>query len=91
MLFTVLILLFAAAMLAALGYSLYALMRGQGKGPRVFRGLAVRVGLALTLLLLVLIGLATGQLRPSAPWNRVHVEAEQPANDIGSPPGSTAP
>ena len=75
MLYSLFIVLLAGAMIGALGYSLYALVRYQGKGPQLFRGLALRVGLGALLLAFLLLGLATGLLRPSAPWNEVHTQA----------------
>lgn len=79
MLYKAFILLLAAAMIGALGASLYFLLKDRGKGRRVVFGLGLRVGLASLLLIFLLLGLATGQLQPTAPWDEVH--RSQPAAD----------
>lgn len=68
-------------MIGALAYSLVALVRGRGRSSRVWRGLAVRVALAVLLLALLIFGLASGRLVPTAPWNDVHLERSEADNE----------
>lgn len=49
---------------ASLGSGMYYLVKDRGQGQRVVRALTVRVALSLVLVLLLLVGLATGWLVP---------------------------
>lgn len=59
------------ALVASLGSGLYFLMVDQGDRTkrRTFHSLGVRVGLAVTLVSLVVYGVATGQLGHRNPWD----------------------
>lgn len=67
----VLILFFMAALVASLGSGLYFLMSDQGnlKKKRLFTSLGVRLALASGLFLVILFGVATGQLGHRNPWD----------------------
>jgi Protein of unknown function (DUF2909). len=64
MVLKVLIVLFMIALVASLGSGLYFLMMDQGnlQKKRLFTSLGVRLGLASGLLLVIVYGVATGQL-----------------------------
>jgi hypothetical protein len=70
MLLKFLIVVLLLALLASLGSGFYFLMKDQGDKHkrRTFHSLGVRVTLAVTLMLLVLYGVASGTLRSQAPW-----------------------
>lgn len=68
MLYKIFIVFLVLAMLGALGSSLFFLLKDRGQGKRTLLGLASRVGIAVLLLGFLLLGLATGLIRPSAPW-----------------------
>ncbi len=67
----VLIVLFMIALVASLGSGLYFLMMDQGnlQKKRLFTSLGARLGLASGLLLVVVYGVATGQLGHRNPWD----------------------
>jgi hypothetical protein len=48
----------------SLGSALYYLIADKGQGERTVKALTVRVGLSLALILFLLIGMATGLIRP---------------------------
>lgn len=73
----VIIVLFVA-LLISLGSGLVFLLKDQGEGKRTMHSLGVRVGLAVALLVLISYGVATGQLRSQAPWDRVDTPTNQP-------------
>ena len=66
-----LILLLMIALLITLGAGLYFLMIDQGdvKKTRLVNSLRVRVGIAGTLMELIVYGVATGQLGRPSPWD----------------------
>ena len=66
-----LIVLLMIALLITLGAGLYFLMIDQGdvKKTRLVNSLRVRVGIAGTLMALIVYGVATGQLGPPSPWD----------------------
>ena len=66
----ILIIILLVALLASLGSGFYFLMTDQGDKDkrRTFNSLGIRITLAVTLMLLVLYGVASGQLRSQAPW-----------------------
>ena len=59
------------ALLASLGSGFYYLMVDQGNKQqrRTFHSLGVRVGIAVTLMVLIAYGVATGKLGHSNPWD----------------------
>ncbi|MCY4043647.1 MAG: DUF2909 domain-containing protein [Cellvibrionales bacterium] len=50
--------------------SLFVLYREKGEGLKTFYALSIRVTLAVSLLVLVGFGVATGQIGSHAPWDR---------------------
>jgi len=83
MVLKVLIVLFMIALVASLGSGLYFLMMDQGnlQKKRLFTSLGVRLGLASGLLLVIVYGVATGQLGHRNPWDggpRGSVETSNP-------------
>ena len=75
-----LIVLLMIALLITLGAGLYFLMMDQGdvKKTRLVNSLRVRVGIAGTLMTLIVYGVATGQLGHTSPWDaRPTVEATE--------------
>lgn len=66
-----LIILFMVCLVASLGSGLYFLLVDQGdKGKRrTLHSLGVRLGLALGLAVVVIYGIATGQLGHRNPWD----------------------
>lgn len=51
--------------IASLGSALFFLMRDKGKSPRTMRALAMRVGLSVTLFLLILLANKLGWISPT--------------------------
>ncbi len=79
----VLIVLFMIALVISLGSGLYFLMMDQGnlQKKRLFTSLGVRLGLASGLLLVIVYGVATGQLGHRNPWDagpKSDIEASSP-------------
>ena len=75
-----LIVLLMIALLITLGAGLYFLMMDQGdvKKTRLVNSLRVRVGIAGTLMTLIVYGVATGQLGHPSPWDaRPTIEATE--------------
>ena len=64
MLSTVLILLFFAAIIYNLGAGLYFMMTDKGGSDHTLRALTRRIGLSVLLILLVIIGIWAGLIRP---------------------------
>jgi len=62
-----LILLMILAILVSLGSALFYLLKDPGNSKRSVKALAIRVGLSISLFLLLLIGFALGILEPSGP------------------------
>ena len=60
----VLIVLMLVAIVASLGSALFHLSRGAGDSNRMFRALALRVGLSVGLFVLLLVAWALGLIRP---------------------------
>ena len=58
------------ALLVSLGSGFYFLMTDQGdkEKRRTFHSLGVRITLAASLMLLIVYGVASGQLKSQAPW-----------------------
>ena len=81
----ILIVVLLVALLASLARGFYFLMTDQGAKDkrRTFNSLGVRITLAVTLMLLVLYGVASGQLRSQAPWE--NPRPVPPAADGKSP------
>ena len=75
MLLKTLIVLLLLALIASLGAGFYYLMVDQGDPHkrRLLNSLGLRITLAGTLMLLIVYGVASGQLRSNAPWER-HAE-----------------
>lgn len=64
MLGKILILLFLAAILYNLGAGLYFMMTDKSGSDRVVKALTRRIGLSVLLIVLVIIAIATGLIRP---------------------------
>ena len=64
MLSKVLILLFLAAIIYNLGAGLYFMMTDKGGSDRTLKALTRRIGLSVILILLVILGIWTGLIRP---------------------------
>lgn len=64
MLSKVLILLFLAAILYNLGAGLYFMMADKSGSDRVLKALTRRIGLSVLLIVLVIIAIATGLIKP---------------------------
>lgn len=62
--YKLIVILLLIAILASLGSALYYLVVDRGHGERVLRALTVRIALSIGLVLLLIIGLATGFLVP---------------------------
>jgi len=67
----IVIVVLVVALIVSLGSGFYFLMMDQGniKKRRLFNSLAVRVTLAVTLILVIVYGVATGQLGHRNPWD----------------------
>ena len=74
----VVILILLLALIASLGSGFYYLMVDQGDKTkrRVLHSLGVRLGLTISLIAVVIYGVATGQLGHSTPWDGGPVSAE---------------
>ena len=77
----VLIVILMLALLASLGSGFYFLMVDQGdkNKRRTFNSLGIRLGLAIALVVVIVYGVATGQLGHRNPW------------DAGPRPATTQP
>ncbi len=64
MLGTVLILFFFAAIIYNLGAGLYFMMTDKGQSDRTLKALTRRIALSVLLILLVILGIWTGIIRP---------------------------
>jgi succinate dehydrogenase/fumarate reductase cytochrome b subunit len=64
MLSTVLILIFFAAIVYNLGAGLYFMMTDKGESDRTLKALTRRIALSVALILLVILGIWTGLIRP---------------------------
>ncbi|HEY0230552.1 MAG TPA: twin transmembrane helix small protein [Dokdonella sp.] len=64
MLSKVLILLFLAAIIYNLGAGLYFMMTDKGGSDRTLKALTRRIGLSVLLIVLVIIGIWTGLIKP---------------------------
>ena len=62
--FKILIILFLASIVFALGSGLYFLMQDKGQGERTVKALTWRIGISLFLFILLMIGAATGLIEP---------------------------
>jgi len=67
----ILIVVFLLALVASLGSGFYYLMTDQGdkRKRRLFHSLGVRVSLAIGLMIVIVYGVASGQLGHSNPWD----------------------
>lgn len=59
------IVLALAAIVFSLGSGLFYLMADKGQSSRTVKALSWRIGLSLTLFLLILLGMATGVITPN--------------------------
>lgn len=64
MLIKLFLLLIILSMLVTLGTGLYYLLKDQGRSERTLKALMVRAGFTLFLLVLLLLGIATGLIVP---------------------------
>ncbi|MFI4970583.1 MAG: twin transmembrane helix small protein [Lysobacterales bacterium] len=64
MLSTVLVLIFFAAIVYNLGAGLYFMMTDKGESDRTLKALTRRIALSVALILLVILGIWTGLIRP---------------------------
>ena len=73
------IIVFMIALVASLGRGFYYLMIDQGDKTkrRTFQSLGVRIALAICLLILVIYGVASGQLGQQNPWDGGPVSTAQ--------------
>jgi hypothetical protein len=56
----IIVILFLVMIIGSLGSALLFLLRDEGKGRRTARALAIRVGLSITLFVLLMAGFASG-------------------------------
>jgi len=63
----IVIVLFLIAIFASLGSALYFMLHGQGDSQRMFRALAFRVGLSITLFVLLMAAYYFGLIPAHAP------------------------
>lgn len=77
----VLIVFFMLALMISLGAGFYYLMvdRGDRDKRRLFTSLGVRLALASGLILVIVYGVASGQLGHRNPWDAGTIEAEERA------------
>lgn len=61
---TILILLFLAAIIYNLGAGLYFMMTDKGGSDRMLKALTRRIALSVLLILLIIVGIWTGIIRP---------------------------
>jgi hypothetical protein len=80
---------FLIAMVFSLGVALFPLLRGGDSGRRVVAALTWRVGLACTLFLLLLLGLATGIIEPHGLAMQIHDPAHHSIQQMHPPHPST--
>jgi succinate dehydrogenase/fumarate reductase cytochrome b subunit len=64
MLSTILIIVFLAAIIYNLGAGLYFMMTDKGQSDRTLRALTRRIGLSVLLILLVIVGIWLGIIKP---------------------------
>jgi len=64
MAFKVLVILMLAAIIASLGTALFHLSSSRGDGRRMFRSLALRVGLSVGLFILLMVAWSLGLISP---------------------------
>lgn len=60
----ILIVVFLAAILYNLGAGLYYMMTDRGQTDRTLKALTRRIGLSVLLIVLIIIGIATGVIQP---------------------------
>jgi len=61
---TIIITVFLLLILGSLGSALYFMLTDKGKTNRTVKALTYRIGLSILLILLVMIGILTGIIRP---------------------------
>ena len=66
--FFIVVLMLALLLSLASGFYFLMLDQGDKNKRRTFHSLGVRLSLAVSLMLLIVYGVATGQLRSQAPW-----------------------
>ena len=64
MLSKILIIVFLAAIVYNLGAGLYFMMTDKGQTDRTLRALTRRIGLSVLLIILVIVGILTGVIKP---------------------------
>jgi hypothetical protein len=64
MITTIVILILLAAIIFNLGAGLYFMMTDKGKTDRTVKALTRRIGLSVLLIILVIIGILTGVIKP---------------------------
>lgn len=62
--FRLIVIAILAAIIFSLGSGLYYLVKDRGRSDRVVRALTVRIALSIGLVVILLVGLATGWLVP---------------------------
>ena len=79
MLLKFLIVVLLLALFASLGSGFYFLMKDQGDPAqrRLVHSLGVRIAIAVSLMLLLVYGVASGQLRSRAPWENTSAAPHQ--------------
>jgi hypothetical protein len=97
MLLKILIIVLLLALIVSLFSGFYFLMVDQGdkNQRRTLHSLGVRVSLAVCLIALIVYGVASGQIRSQAPWEKPRASEESSpdtnAAPQGAPPSGTEP
>jgi len=82
MLIKALIVITLLAIIASLGSGMLFLVKDKGKGNRTVRALTVRIALSISLFALLMLGIATGHIKPHGVYPSARVSAPaQPALD----------
>lgn len=72
------IILFLIVIFASLASGLYYLIRDRGASERTVKALSLRIGLSLTLFILLILGFATGLIQPHGlPQQQAPTETEK--------------
>jgi uncharacterized membrane protein (DUF373 family) len=77
MLVKTVILILLAAMVISLGVAMFSMMREKGRGTGTVKALTYRVAIWAFLLLLIVVGLYTGILKPGGSLQQAAVQNQQ--------------
>ncbi len=75
MLIKALIVITLLAIIASLGSGMLFLVKDKGKGDRTVRALTVRIALSISLFALLMLGIATGHIKPHGIYPSAQVSA----------------